>query len=84
MTTTNDDTLIPLHNRWLEQMAVAVEQGANADDAAEAMLTIAVSSLMRLHGPRHVAARLLLVAGMLTDVANKAALEGHADEKTRH
>jgi hypothetical protein len=84
MPNNDDDTLIPLHTRWLEQMADAVDQGATADDAAESMLTIAVTGLMRVHGSRHVAARLVVVAQMLTDVANKAAVEGHSDDRTRH
>lgn len=80
----DDDNLIPLHNRWLEQLSDVVDQGASGDDAAESMLTVAVTGLMRIHGARHVAARLVVVAGMLTAVADKAALEGHSDERTRH
>ena len=84
MPNNEDDTLIPLHQRWLDQMADAVDQGATADDAAESMLTIAVTGLMRVHGPRHVAARLVVVANMLTQVAEQAAAEGRSDERTRH
>jgi hypothetical protein len=84
MMPTDDETLIPLHTRWLEQMADAVDKGASGDDAAESMLTVAVTGLMRIHGPRHVAARLAVVAGMLTAAANEAAVDGATDVRTRH
>ena len=81
----DDETLVRLHERWMAQFAEMVDRdGTDADAASESMLTIAVSGLMRLHGPRHVAARLVVVAQMLTDVANRAAGEGHSDDRTRH
>ena len=79
-----DNDLTELHNAWLAQYdEMAKRDGVEPDDVAESCLTICVVSMMKLHGPRHVAARLAIVAGMLTAVADNAALEGHSDDKNR-
>jgi hypothetical protein len=84
MMATSDD-LTKMHDLWLQEFDAFVKRnGGDADNAAEAMLTVCTVAMMSIHGPRHVAARLAVVAGMLTAAANEAAVDGRSDEKTRH
>ena len=84
MMATDDSTLIDLHNKWLRELDSVIEAGTTPDDATESLLTIAISGRMRVDGPRATAARLVMIAGMLTAAADQAALDGHSDDRTRH
>ena len=80
-----DNDLRELHNAWLARYdEMAKREGVEPDDVAESCLTICVVGMMKLHGPRHVAARLAMVAGMLNALADQAAMDGHTDDRTRH
>lgn len=84
MMATDDDTLVTLHNRWLREFDSVLEAGATLDDAAESMLTIAISNRLRVDGPRATAARLMMIADLMTTLANQQAMDGDGDPRTRH
>ena len=81
---TSDTDLSELHNRWLQRLTEVEAGGTDPDSAAESMLTIALTGLMRVHGPRYVAQRLVIVSGMMAALAEKNAVDGRTDPKTRH
>ena len=72
MTTMNDESLLELHNRWLAQLTDMVERdGIDGEMASEAMLTVAITGVMRASDPRTTAARLAVIAGTLRALANQ-------------
>ena len=48
------------------------DRGHSIDALADAMLTIALTMQSKMHGPRAVAARLVVLANKLTDEADRA------------
>ena len=76
--------LIELHKRWMQALGAMIESGATPDDAAEAMLTIAVSGKIQIEGGERLATRLRLVADMLDSVAQKNVLKDAELTAMRH
>ena len=70
---TQDANLTELHEEFFQRLTDAVQRGVTPDDVSEAMLTVAVSVLMRVHGPHYAAGRLRIVASMMTTLADRQA-----------